>query len=93
MTDEVSAVVGNAEQKNSFRQPHREPFARSGCHLPREGGSGDFTHKKTYYTVGVCGLKFNITNTKFSVFGKNTVIFLKKQLKKFRFWKNILKIY
>ena len=60
--DEVSATVGSAEQKNSFRQPHREPFARSGCHLPREGGLGDFTHKMTYYAVGVCGLKFNITN-------------------------------
>ena len=43
--------------------------------------------------LGVCGNNFNITNTKFSVFGKNSVTFLKKQLKKFRFWKNILKIY
>ena len=24
--------------RNSFRQPHRSPLVRSGCHLPQEGG-------------------------------------------------------
>jgi hypothetical protein len=67
--------------------PRKTPSTANAVPLPREGGLGDIAHN------GVCGNNFNITNTNFSVFGKNAVNFLKKQLKKFRFWKNILKIY
>ena len=70
--------------KNSFRQPHREPFARSGCHLPQEGGLGDFTHKMTYYAVGVCDLKFNITNIELGCrHCRPSALFLKIALKLF----------
>ena len=49
----------------SYFMPRKTPSTATAVPLPQEGGLGDFTHKMTYYAVGVCDLKFNITNIEF----------------------------